>query len=84
MRYPLVLGCSIALAVVSSALVRAGDRPDSMDVAANRSDYIAKSGATVPKPEKIDVDESSQIQRRTPEQIRDDAITRGICVGCTR
>jgi hypothetical protein len=74
----------IGLSVVLPDLVSAGDASDPMEVAANRSDYIAKSGATVPKPGMLDVNKSNEIQRRTPDQIRDDAITRGICVGCTR
>ncbi|MGH1570375.1 hypothetical protein ACRAWG_06515 [Methylobacterium sp. P31] len=84
MRHPLAIAYLIGISVSLPGLVWAGDASDPMEVAANRSDYIARSGATVPKPDKLGTNESSEIQRRTPDQIRDDAITRGICVGCTR
>lgn len=59
-------------------------RSDPAQALADRTDYIAKSGKTVPRPDKLDPIENSTIQRRTPEQMRDDAITRGICIGCSR
>lgn len=51
---------------------------------ADRTEYITKSGKTVPKPNTLNPSEGTDIQRRTPEQVRDDAITRGICIGCSR
>jgi hypothetical protein len=84
MRFPLAMACAFGIALSFPGLVWSGDASDPMEVAANRSDYTVKSGATVPRPDKLDLNASSAIERRTPDQVRDDAITRGICVGCTR
>lgn len=75
-----LLGLSGSLSVHGQDAIRS----DPAQAVVDRTDYIAKSGKTVPKPDKLDPDESSRIQRRTPDQMRDDAITRGICVGCSR
>ncbi|MBP2492781.1 hypothetical protein ABID82_001577 [Methylobacterium sp. PvP062] len=45
---------------------------------------MTKSGETVPRPDKLYLGPGSDIQRRTREQERDDAVTRGICAGCLR
>ncbi|MEL6063043.1 hypothetical protein [Methylobacterium sp. DCY52] len=60
------------------------DGSGSKRVASSRTDYVTKSGETVPRPDKLDLKPGSDIQRRTREQERDDAVTRGICVGCLR
>lgn len=60
------------------------DGSGSNRVASGRSDYVTQTGKTVPRPDKLDLRPGSDIQRRTREQERDDAVTRGICVGCLR
>jgi hypothetical protein len=84
MRYPFVIGFGLCLSPWMPGFAWSGDTPNAAEVAGNRSDYVTRSGATVPKPDKLDARESSEIQRRTPEQLRNDAILRGICTGCTR
>lgn len=74
----------LGFAGLMPALGQGAIHSDPAQALADRKDYIAKSGKTVPKPDKIDPNENSAIQRRTPDQLRDDAITRGICVGCSR
>ena len=75
-----MLGLSGALPVHGQDAIRS----DPAQAVADRTGYIAKSGKTVPKPDRLNPNESSRIQQRTPDQMRDDAITRRICVGCSR
>ncbi|WP_149313638.1 hypothetical protein [Methylobacterium sp. P1-11] len=83
-RRLIVVGAMLGLSGSLPALGRSAIHPDPAQAVADRTDYIAKSGKTVPRPDKLDPNENSAIQRRTPDQMRDDAITRGICVGCSR
>lgn len=83
-RHLVTAGILLGLLGSLPALGQDAVRSDPPQAVADRTDYIAKSGKTVPRPDKLDPNESSTIERRTPEQVRDDAITRGICVGCSR
>ncbi|MGH1588050.1 hypothetical protein ACRBEV_06445 [Methylobacterium phyllosphaerae] len=81
-----LVAAEIAFGLLGSlpVLGQDGIRSDPAQAVTDRTEYIAKSGKTLPKPDKLDPNESSMIQRRTPDQVRDDAIMRGICVGCSR
>lgn len=83
-RRVLFVAAMLGFSGLMPALGQGGIHSDPAQSLADRKDYIAKSGKTVPKPDKIDPNENSAIQQRTPDQLRDDAITRGICVGCSR
>ncbi|KAA0124903.1 hypothetical protein CIW48_06155 [Methylobacterium sp. P1-11] len=43
----------------------------------------AHAGRRVPHPNVLGPNETGSIQRRTPSDRRDDAISRGICIGCS-
>lgn len=47
-----------------------------------RSRFTTAVGQTVPRPNTLDPEETGSIQRRTRSDVREDAITRGICIGC--
>ena len=44
--------------------------------------FTTAVGQTVPRPKTLDPEETGSIQRRTRSDEREDAITRGICIGC--
>jgi hypothetical protein len=46
--------------------------------------YTAATGQTVPNPRVVSPNGTSGIERRSREEKRMDAITRGICIGCSR
>ncbi|WP_408902969.1 hypothetical protein [Methylobacterium radiotolerans] len=46
--------------------------------------YTATTGQTVPNPSVVNPSETSSIEQRSREEERMDAITRGICIGCSR
>lgn len=79
-----VAGIFLGFCVPLPGFGQGADGSGSNRVALGRSDYVTKSGETVPRPDKLDLRPGSDIQRRTREQERDDAVTRGICVGCLR
>ncbi|SEI05474.1 hypothetical protein SAMN02799636_05192 [Methylobacterium sp. 275MFSha3.1] len=79
-----VAGILLGFCVPLPVLGQDADGSGSNRVASSRSDYVTKSGETVPRPDKLDLGPGRDIQRRTPEQERDDAVTRGICAGCLR
>ena len=83
-RRLLVVGAMLFLPSSMSVLGQDAIHSDPAQALTDRTDYIAKSGKTVPKPDRLDPTENSTLQRRTPDQMRDDAITRGICIGCSR
>lgn len=59
-----------AILIVSASLPAFGQTTIPVDPTpqvADRTDYIAKSGKTVPKPDKLDPNETMTIQRRTPQ-----------------
>lgn len=76
----ILLGICVPLPVLGQDAGGSG----SNRVASSRSDYVTRSGETVPRPDKLHLGPGSDIQRRTREQERDDAVTRGICAGCLR
>lgn len=43
----------------------------------------AHTGQRVPNPNVLGPNETGSIRRRTPSDRRDDAISRGICIGCS-
>ncbi|KZC00862.1 hypothetical protein AU375_03023 [Methylobacterium radiotolerans] len=79
-----VAGILLGLCVPPPVLGQDADGSGSNRIASSRSEYVTKSGETVPRPDKLDLGPGSDIQRRTREQERDDAVTRGICAGCLR
>ena len=42
-----------------------------------------RTGQRVPSPSALGPNETGSIQRRTPSDQRNDAISRGICIGCS-
>ncbi|GJE30749.1 hypothetical protein GCM10007888_26480 [Methylobacterium oxalidis] len=48
-----------------------------------RAPNTAATGQTVPRPGALNPEETDGIQRRTRQQQEDDAITKGICIGCS-
>lgn len=51
---------------------------------AAKAPHTAATGQTVPNPSALGPSETGSIERRSPSEQRNDAITRGICIGCTR
>ena len=49
-----------------------------------RAPYTATTGQTVPDPRAFDPTETGSITRRNRLEERNDAITQGICIGCSR
>jgi hypothetical protein len=50
---------------------------------AAKAPHTAATGQTVPNPSALGPNETGSIERRNPAEQRNDAITRGICIGCT-
>ena len=51
---------------------------------AAKAPHTAATGQTVPNPGALGPNETGSIARRDPTEQHNDAITRGICIGCTR
>jgi hypothetical protein len=51
---------------------------------AAKAPHTAATGQTVPNPSALNANETGSIERRDPVEQRNDAITRGICIGCAR
>ncbi|MGH1572429.1 hypothetical protein ACRAWG_19255 [Methylobacterium sp. P31] len=49
-----------------------------------KAPYTTTTGQTVPNPRAINPNETGSIERRSRNEERNDAITRGICIGCSR
>lgn len=49
-----------------------------------RAPFTTSTGQTVPRPAALDPTETGSIQRRSRLEVRNDAITQGICIGCGR
>ncbi|MCJ2115335.1 hypothetical protein MKK65_01790 [Methylobacterium sp. J-001] len=49
---------------------------------AAKAPHTTATGQTVPNPRALGPNETGSIDRRSPAEQRNDAITRGICVGC--
>lgn len=49
-----------------------------------RARFTTATGQTVPRPSSLDPEETGSIKRRSRWDEREDAITRGICIGCER
>jgi hypothetical protein len=51
---------------------------------AAKAAHTATTGQTVPNPGAIGPNETGSIERRNVTEEHNDAITRGICIGCSR
>ncbi|GJE13171.1 MULTISPECIES: hypothetical protein [Methylobacterium] len=51
---------------------------------AAKAPHTASTGQTVPNPNALNLNETGSIERRDAVEQRNDAITRGICIGCAR
>jgi hypothetical protein len=51
---------------------------------AAKAPHTTATGQTVPNPGALGPNETGSIERRNATEERNDAITRGICIGCTR
>lgn len=51
---------------------------------AAKAPHTTPTGQTVPNPGALGPDETGSIAHRNAAEERNDAITRGICIGCTR
>ncbi|MBE7202288.1 MAG: hypothetical protein INR70_31410 [Parafilimonas terrae] len=51
---------------------------------AAKAPHTAATGQTVPNPSALNPNETGSIERRDATEQRNDAITRGICIGCSR
>ncbi|AIQ93357.1 MULTISPECIES: hypothetical protein [Methylobacterium] len=49
-----------------------------------KAPHTAATGQTVPNPGALGPSETGSIERRDAIEERNDAITRGICIGCSR
>lgn len=49
-----------------------------------KAPHTAATGQTVPNPGALGPNETGSIERRDAVEDRNDAITRGICIGCNR
>ncbi|MDP4005995.1 hypothetical protein [Methylobacterium sp. NEAU K] len=87
MRAPLMIATVTLLAVaplpVSAQTVSETGTGRGPTTAA-KAPYTAATGQTVPNPGALGPNETGSIERRSPIEERNDAITRGICVGCAR
>ena len=87
MRRSPILALAAAL-LLSSAPVRAepvsqtgtGGGP----ATAAKAPHTTPTGQTVPNPGALGPNETGSIERRDAIEERNDAITRGICIGCSR
>ncbi|MCJ2050400.1 hypothetical protein [Methylobacterium sp. J-070] len=51
---------------------------------AAKAPHTASTGQTVPNPSALNPNETGSIEQRDTLEQRNDAITRGICIGCSR
>ncbi|WP_457106903.1 hypothetical protein [Methylobacterium sp. P5_C11] len=51
---------------------------------AAKAPHTTATGQTVPNPSVLSPNETGSIERRDAVEERNDAITRGICIGCSR
>lgn len=51
---------------------------------AAKAPHTTATGQTVPNPGALNPSETGSIERRDATEERNDAITRGICIGCSR
>ena len=49
-----------------------------------KAPHTATTGQTVPNPSALNPNETGSIDRRSRNEERNDAITSGICIGCSR
>jgi hypothetical protein len=49
-----------------------------------KAPHTTATGQTVPNPGALNPSETGSIDRRSTNEERNDAITRGICIGCSR
>jgi hypothetical protein len=73
-----------ALASVAAYPVLAQDGDQGRTGRSRASAARAQTGQTVPNPSALGPNETGSIQRRTPSEQRNDTITKGICIGCSR
>lgn len=82
---PLALAATLALGSVSAqadpiSQTGTGGGPTT----AAKAPHTAPTGQTVPNPGALNPNETGSIEKRDAVEQRNDAITRGICIGCTR
>ena len=85
MRAPLMIAVVTLLAVGSPAVqaqsvseTGTGGGPTT----AAKAPHTAPTGQTVPNPSALGPNETGSIERRSPNEARNNAITRSICIGC--
>jgi len=85
MRAPLKIATLVVLALgtqpgwgQSASQTGTGGGP----ATAAKAPHTTATGQTVPNPRALGPNETGSIDRRSPAEQRNDAITRGICVGC--
>ncbi len=89
-RSSILARAGILAATVALGTVPAGADPVSQTgtgggpATAAKAPHTASTGQTVPNPGALNPNETGSIERRDAVEQRNDAITRGICIGCAR
>jgi hypothetical protein len=82
---PLALAAALALgAVPASADPVSQTGTGGGPASAAKAPHTTATGQTVPNPSVVNPNETGSIERRDAVEERNDAITRGICIGCAR
>ena len=86
MRTPLILAltASLAFAVPAFADPVSETGTGGSPATAAKAPHTAATGQTVPNPSALNPNETGSIDRRSANEQRNDAITSGICIGCSR
>ena len=87
MRTRLLITMAALMSVISYPVL--AQDADQMGAGRGRASAARPSGRVhtgqrVPKPSAFGPNETGSIQRRTPSDQRNDVISRGICIGCSR
>ena len=89
-RSPILAPATILAAILAAGAVPAAADPVSQTgtgggpATAAKAPHTASTGQTVPNPSALNAGETGSIERRDAVEQRNDAITRGICIGCAR
>ncbi|MCJ2072531.1 hypothetical protein MKK75_27700 [Methylobacterium sp. J-030] len=86
MRAPMILAVTalIACAVPACADPVSETGTGGGPASAAKAPHTTATGQTVPNPGALNPNETGSIDRRSTNEERNDAITRGICIGCSR
>ncbi|MEL6062227.1 MULTISPECIES: hypothetical protein [unclassified Methylobacterium] len=86
MRTPLILAltATFALAVPAFADPVSETGTGGGPTSTAKAPHTTATGQTVPNPRALGPNETGSIDRRSTNEERNDAITRGICIGCAR